>query len=528
MLLDKITEWARIQPTRPALVHNDDIYDYSYFARSIALTRNLLRRHDLPPGATAIILVWNLFECWRLMIALRSLGLDTIVVSSLEQMNALQIRNAACLVVTAFGYRFYKIGEQELPALDVVVVPHVGDAQVQQADFADGTDARPFGGHILYTSGTTGSYKKLKVDGTTEEKRNLARARAFAVDAHTVSHTTDHGPWTQVGFRMPSAIWHSGGCVVFSQLTPDNPKVCDLSRFFRHAVNFSILLPWQLNELVQSEPALERLHDECRLHVTAGFLPAALAEKAIRKISNNLSAYYGSTELCTPALLSRYENTESLQWLAPVNERVVEVVDQAGRACATGQQGQVRIRREAIDCTGYLDDEEASARHFRDGYFYPGDMGMQRADGRIRILGRVSDVINVRGDKIAVGPLEQSIGRVLQIDDVCLFNHLNDAGEEELLVAIETDRKPQAAALDEVSDRYLDFERIRFTCLREFPRTQTGTRKVRRAELKALILADGAKEKPLFETEWRDKRGAGAKPSDSANPSPKPPPRSFD
>ena len=39
---------------------------------------------------------------------------------------------------------------------------------------------RPFGGHILYTSGTTGTYKKLKLNGATEDKEKcLTRARFF-------------------------------------------------------------------------------------------------------------------------------------------------------------------------------------------------------------------------------------------------------------------------------------------------------------------------------------------------------------
>ena len=50
-----------------------------------------------------------------------------------------------------------------------------------------------------------------------------------------------------------------------------------------------------------------------------------------------------------------------------------------------------------IDCKCYLDDDEATGKMFRDGCFCPGDMAVRRADGRVRILGRTADVLNIRG-----------------------------------------------------------------------------------------------------------------------------------
>jgi hypothetical protein len=39
-----IYEWARIAPKKPALIHNDSVWDYADFARAIAVRRKVLQR----------------------------------------------------------------------------------------------------------------------------------------------------------------------------------------------------------------------------------------------------------------------------------------------------------------------------------------------------------------------------------------------------------------------------------------------------------------------------------------------------
>ena len=484
MLLNRIYQWARIQPRKPALIYDDVILDYAYFARSIETTRKFLKPKNFAQGTTAVILATNAFDAWRLIIGLRSIGLNTIVVSSIDAAQALQIRDVSRIVVTELAYQFHRLGEQSLPGSTITVVPRVVDANIHTADIPENVDDNHAnGGHILYTSGTTGTNKKLKVDGANEDKQNRTKGHAYSIDEGTIYQGSNFAPWTQIGFRMAYAVWNAGGCVVFYQ-----PAGEDYGVFFRHGVNLSIIIPQQLRDLLQSVGISDRHHNECRLYITAGFLSATLAENAIRKLTNNLYVSYGSTELCAPAMVSRFEGISSLHWLAPVGGRVIQIVDQVGNQCPVGQEGELRILCEDTDCKSYLDDDQTSAKFFRNGFLYPGDMAISRADGRIRILGRVSDVINVKGAKYAVGPIEQTICHFLQVDEVCLFANLNDQGQEELIVAIQSETRPSAEKLEHVRKSYPGFDLTRFAVLSEFPRTEE-TRKVRRAELKALILA---------------------------------------
>src|SRR5262249_7754736 len=176
--------------------------------------------------------------------------------------------------------------------------------------------------------------------------------------------------------------------------------------------------------------------------------------------------------------------TKDMHWLSPGDGRTVQIVDERGNECL---EGELRIPLTDIDCTSYLDDQEASAKVFRNGFFYPGDMAVRRADGRIRIRGRVDEVLNVQGRKHAVAPIEHAIQHQLGVDEVCVFSGLNAAGNEELAVAIQSARQLSRPELEGVARWFASFERVRFMVLNEFPRTDTGTRKTRRSMLKKLV-----------------------------------------
>ena len=141
--------------------------------------------------------------------------------------------------------------------------------------------------------------------------------------------------------------------------------------FFRHAIDLSILTPWMLKELTQSVSTWPA-QNNCELLVTAGFLPTELAKETIRRVTTKLGIVYGSTELATSALLSQSCTEGDLYWLAPAPNRTVRIVDESGNECPSGKQGELRIGLMDIDCKSYLDDEETSAKVFRDGFFCPG------------------------------------------------------------------------------------------------------------------------------------------------------------
>jgi acyl-coenzyme A synthetase/AMP-(fatty) acid ligase len=257
-----------------------------------------------------------------------------------------------------------------------------------------------------------------------------------------------------------------------------------------HGVTSAFVIPATLSKLLQARRSGSRLDIE--LVISGGFLPLAVAEKAIGQLTERLTIVYAATE-CIAVLHSEFRSSDDLYWLTPYSERIVQIVDEHGTECPIGEEGELRILLRDTDAAAYLDDEETSARFFRDGFFYPGDMAVKRADGRIRVLGRTAEVLNVRGHKIAVAPLEDAIQRHLQVEAVCLFSGLNGKGEDELVVAIQSHRDVPRHKLDAISR--LDviagvvaaFGGFRFVILTDFPRTQSGMNKIQRSALRTRL-----------------------------------------
>jgi acyl-coenzyme A synthetase/AMP-(fatty) acid ligase len=481
MIIDRIFEWARVQPLKTALIQNDVNVDYITFAKTIEVYRKILERFHLAAGTIAVVLVRDIADAWHLVLALRTLGLTTIRVVSLAEVQTLGIKNVSCIVTTAREQSLLDFSGNPLIGAKVIVISDQDLKATRRSEVSLSLPSnRAFGGHILYTSGTTGHFKKLLWDSNREKDRLSARSRAHGFNESTVAYTWKFGQQTSIGWKVPLSVWQVGGCVVFDQRADWHERVFD------HAITVAFFNPSPFGKIVDMD---NHKPNGCEILLASGLVGSESIAKAIAKFGDRFSYYFGSTELMTPPLISRIRNVDDAFWFEPVADRIVQVVDDNGRECSAGQEGDLRVLRTEFDWQHYLDDEEATSKVFRDGFFYPGDKAVMRADGRIRILGRVSDVLVIRGNKIAVAPIEQAIQQQLGADEVCVFSGLSAAGEDELVIAVKSDKELPNEKLVSVGRQFSQVNKVRFCILREFPRSETGNGKIRRAELRRMLFS---------------------------------------
>ena len=80
--------------------------------------------------------------------------------------------------------------------------------------------------------------------------------------------------------------------------------------------------------------------------------------------------------------------------------------------------------------SGYGFDQETKADDiFREGWFYPGDLGILFVDGLLAITGRLSETLNVGGTKIPVLGFEASLEKLPGVHDFCAIVLNLDAGD---------------------------------------------------------------------------------------------------
>jgi acyl-coenzyme A synthetase/AMP-(fatty) acid ligase len=143
---------------------------------------------------------------------------------------------------------------------------------------------------------------------------------------------------------------------------------------------------------------------------------------------------YGTTE-CGGISMTPVETAADLGRLALNGETQVQIVDPDGNPVPPGTQGAVRVRSETM-VRQYLDDPAATAVFFRNGWFYPGDIGVIGADGRFSLTGRFAEVINVRGDKVPPGMIEDPVKNALNAREVAALSRPSHGQLDELHIFI--------------------------------------------------------------------------------------------
>jgi fatty-acyl-CoA synthase len=70
--------------------------------------------------------------------------------------------------------------------------------------------------------------------------------------------------------------------------------------------------------------------------------------------------------------------------------------------------GEIVMRGNNV-MKGYLDDEEATAKAFRGGWFHSGDLGVMHPDGYVELRDRAKDIIISGGENISTVEVEQAV-----------------------------------------------------------------------------------------------------------------------
>ena len=151
---------------------------------------------------------------------------------------------------------------------------------------------------------------------------------------------------------------------------------------------------------------------------------------------------YGSTET-TRTFQSRYTSMDQYVGdlgCALLDDIQADIVDDLDNIVPIGDVGNVRLKNTPRHVTSYYNDPEETAVKFKNGYFYPGDMGYKDADGRIFIKGRKnSSMINIGGIKFDPTAIEKVAKEMIGVDDCLVFKNTALSLDEQLSMFVVTD-----------------------------------------------------------------------------------------
>ena len=113
----------------------------------------------------------------------------------------------------------------------------------------------------------------------------------------------------------------------------------------------------------------------------------------------------------------------------------VQIVDEGGVPLPRGKEGIIRINSE-YGAREYLDDPEESARVFRDGWFYPGDLGYLTEQNMLVISGRTKTVINIGGEKVTPERVEEVLSAHPSVQQVAVLAVHNERGVDDVCALV--------------------------------------------------------------------------------------------
>ena len=100
-----------------------------------------------------------------------------------------------------------------------------------------------------------------------------------------------------------------------------------------------------------------------------------------------------------------------------------------------GQAGELWLRGVSV-MQGYLGQPEASAQALAGGWFRTGDIGILDADGFLRVVDRIKDVINRAGEKIAAAEVESCLLQHPDLVEAAVFGQPDELTGEAIVAVV--------------------------------------------------------------------------------------------
>lgn len=269
-----------------------------------------------------------------------------------------------------------------------------------------GSDDDP--GLIIYTSGTTG-----------RPKGALISHRALAEGCRLQATRVYHSPSVSLA-NLP--VGHVAGLMdVVSVPLAMGGAVCFMEDFDPAAIpgvieRAKVTLWGQIPtmfQLVMARPEAAEADLSSLEYIAWGGAPLPRELVApLRATGARLISVYGLTESCVSVAYNEPdadEETLATTVGRPDPRLELRIVGEDGEPAAPGAPGEIQVRNPCL-MSGYLGLPEATAEAFtEDGFLRTGDVGVERPDGTIMLVGRLKEMFKSGGYAVYPREIEMAL-----------------------------------------------------------------------------------------------------------------------
>ena len=155
----------------------------------------------------------------------------------------------------------------------------------------------------------------------------------------------------------------------------------------------------------------------------------------------------------------------------------IAIMDPNGNMVSGGKQGEVVIQGPNV-IDGYENNPEANASSFTNGWFHTGDEGILDAEGYLRLVGRIKELINRGGEKIGPPEIDEVLLSHPSIAEAVCFGVPHPTWGEEVAAAVvlkEGESATEGDILGYCREHLAEFKSPKkIHVVQQIPRTATG------------------------------------------------------
>ena len=281
--------------------------------------------------------------------------------------------------------------------------------------------------YLLYTSGTTGNPKGVMI-----EHKNLAN---FCVCNYEIvsSMMKEKEP------RILSSTTYCFDIFVTESLLPlcngitivlANEEQRNLQRELAsltivHSCNCFQTTPSKMKMIMLDDSNCNYLNNFSTIILGGEALPESLVNDISRYSDAEIFNIYGPTETTVWATTYKVNSAYNISIGKPFSNTAIRIFDE-GSLCGINMPGEIYISGAGVG-RGYLNIPELTSKSFSsDPYdgrrmYRTGDLGCWLPDGNIRYLGRIDGQVKLRGYRVELQEIEDSLRKLTYIKDAAVI-----------------------------------------------------------------------------------------------------------
>lgn len=426
---DVVDEWARIEPSRKALLWTNEEgaekqFTFAEIKQKSDQTAAFFQQLGITKGDRVMLILKRRYEWWYSMVALCKIGAIVIPATHLLTGNDIVYRCEAAKIKAIICAGTENITQHiqdampDCPSLEKVV--SVGPlVPTGFEDFHKGIEAAPAFVRpqyqiknqdimlLYFTSGTSGEPKMVAHDFNYPLGHIVTAAFWHNLKPDDLHLTIADTGWGKAVWGKLYGQWIVG-CNIF---------VYDHNRFIPKDI-LGCIHRYRITSLC-APPTVFRflIHEDLTKFDVSSLRYCTIAGEAL-----NPSVYNTFKKITGISLMEGFGQTETtltvatFPWMKPKPGSMgrpnpqydVDLIDEEGNSVEAGEQGQIVIHTDKKVplglFEGYYKDKALTQKAWHDGIYYTGDIAWKDEDGYFWFVGRADDVIKSSGYRI--GPFE--------------------------------------------------------------------------------------------------------------------------